>query len=118
MKERGKVVEMYKNDHRLFDDRDQEYYYSTSYSDLPWKKHPSASSVGICAYCLKDHLVKLVCSDYGEQRLSSCSCSEISSNRNSCTVEVGSVGRVSFLIENDNQRNEGNNSSSQSQSQS
>ncbi|KAK4256486.1 hypothetical protein QN277_009338 [Acacia crassicarpa] len=73
-------------------------YYSTS--DLPCKKHPS-SSVGICAYCLKDRLVKLVCSDCGEQRLSSCSCSEISPNRNSCTVEVGSVCRVSFLIENE-----------------
>jgi len=52
-------------------------------------------------------LVKLVCSDCGEQRLSSCSCSdEITSNRNSCSVEVGSVGRVSFLIENEkNQTN-------------
>ncbi|AES75522.2 pentatricopeptide (PPR) repeat protein [Medicago truncatula] len=31
--------------------------------------------------------------------LSSCSCSdEITSNRNSCYVEVGSIGRVSFLI--------------------
>ncbi|CAI8595627.1 unnamed protein product [Vicia faba] len=49
----------------------------------------------------------LVCSDCGEQRLSSCSCSdEITSNRNSCSVEVGSVGRVSFLIENEkNQTN-------------
>ncbi|KAF2312783.1 hypothetical protein GH714_040032 [Hevea brasiliensis] len=93
MKERGKAVEIYSND--LFQD------YSTSSSDLPCKKHPSSSSVGICAYCLKDRLVKLVCSDCGEQRLSSCSCSEISSNRNSCTVEVGSVGRISFLIEND-----------------
>lgn len=97
MKDRGKAVEMYNNG--LF-----EQDYSTS-SDLPCKKHPSSSSVGICAYCLKDRLVKLVCSDCGEQRLSSCSCSEISSNRNSCTVEVGSVGRISFLIEND-QRNE------------
>lgn len=78
---------------------DMEYYSSSS--DLPCKKHPSSSSVGICAYCLKDRLIKLVCSDCGEQRLSSCSCSEISSNRNSCTVEVGSVGRVSFLIENE-----------------
>ncbi|EEF47636.1 conserved hypothetical protein [Ricinus communis] len=103
MKERGKAVEVFNDD--------QEYY-TSSYYDLPCKKHPSSSSVGICAYCLKDRLVKLVCSDCGEQRLSSCSCSEISSNRNSCTVEVGSVGRISFLIENDNQRNEGNSSSS------
>lgn len=91
MKERSKGVEAYNND--------MDCYYSTS--EFPCKKHPSSSSVGICAYCLKDRLVKLVCSDCGEQRLSSCSCSEISSNRNSCTVEVGSVGRVSFLIEND-----------------
>ncbi|OAY31224.1 hypothetical protein MANES_14G094400v8 [Manihot esculenta] len=79
MKERGKAVEMYSNG--SFQD------YSSFSSDLPCKKHPSSSSVGICAYCLKDRLVKLVCSDCGEQRLSSCSCSEISSNRNSCTVE-------------------------------
>jgi hypothetical protein len=95
MKERGKAVEAFNNN-------DMEYYSSSS--DLPCKKHPSSSSVGICAYCLKDRLIKLVCSDCGEQRLSSCSCSEmseISSNRNSCTVEVGSVGRVSFLIENE-----------------
>lgn len=91
MKDRGKAVEAYNNDME---------YYSSSY-DVPCSKHPSSSSVGICAYCLKDRLVKLVCSDCGEQRLSSCSCSEISSNRNSCTVEVGSVGRVSFLIENE-----------------
>ncbi|XP_044492225.1 uncharacterized protein LOC123215964 [Mangifera indica] len=94
MKDRGKAVEVYRNE--FFSD------YSCS-SDLACRKHPQSSSVGICAYCLKDRLVKLVCSDCGEQRLSSCSCSEISSNRNSCTVEVGSVGRVSFLIENDKQ---------------
>ncbi|XP_022731020.1 uncharacterized protein LOC111285712 [Durio zibethinus] len=94
MKDRGKTVEVYSDN--FFKD------YSTS-SDLPCKKHPQSSSVGICAYCLKDRLVKLVCSDCGEQRLSSCSCSEISSNpRTSCTIEVGSVGRVSFLIENEN----------------
>uniref|UniRef100_A0A5B6Z4U4 Uncharacterized protein n=1 Tax=Davidia involucrata TaxID=16924 RepID=A0A5B6Z4U4_DAVIN len=92
MKERGKAVKTYDL---------SDYNYSSS-SDLPCKKHPSSSSVGICAHCLKDRLIKLVCSDCGEQRLSSCSCSEISSYRNSCsTVEVGSVGRVSFLIEND-----------------
>lgn len=95
MKERNKGVEPYNTN-----DMDC-YYYSTS--ELPCKKHPSSSSVGICAYCLKDRLVKLVCSDCGEQRLSSCSCSDemISSHRNSCNVEVGSVGRVSFLIENE-----------------
>ncbi|XP_058114962.1 uncharacterized protein LOC131257979 [Magnolia sinica] len=85
MKDRGKAVEA-----------------STFFSDAPCRKHPSSSSVGICAFCLKDRLIKLVCSDCGEQRLSSCSCSDISSSyRNSCSVEVGSVGRISFLIEND-----------------
>jgi len=93
MKERNKGVEAYANDMDC-------YYYSAS--EIPCKKHPSSSAVGICAYCLKDRLVKLVCSDCGEQRLSSCSCSdEMVSHRNSCTVEVGSVGRVSFLIENE-----------------
>lgn len=97
MKERNKgVVEAYNTNN------DMDCYYSTS--EFHCKKHPSSSSGGICAYCLKERLVKLVCSDCGEQRLSSCSCSDemISSNRNSCsTVEVGSVGRVSFLIENE-----------------
>ncbi|KAJ4710636.1 Micronuclear linker histone polyprotein-like protein [Melia azedarach] len=96
MKDRGKAVEVFNSSNEFFQD------YSCS-SDVPCKKHPQSSSVGICAYCLKDRLVKLVCSDCGEQRLSSCSCSDLSSNRNSCTVEVGSVGRVSFLIENDKQ---------------
>ncbi|XWS34267.1 hypothetical protein CRYUN_Cryun21dG0025800 [Craigia yunnanensis] len=95
MKERGKAVEVCNN-------IDFFQGYSTS-SDVPCKKHPRSSSVGVCAYCLKDRLINLVCSDCGEQRLSSCSCSEISSNpRTSCTGEVGSVGRVSFLIENEN----------------
>ncbi|KAL5723434.1 hypothetical protein ACHQM5_006836 [Ranunculus cassubicifolius] len=77
--------------------------YCSSSSDLPCKKHPSSSTVGICAYCLKDRLIKLVCSDCGEQRLSSCSCSDdiSSSFPNSCSVDIGSVGRISFLIEND-----------------
>ncbi|KAE9605641.1 hypothetical protein Lal_00024665 [Lupinus albus] len=95
MKEKNKGVEAYSNTEMEMDG-----YYSTY--EVQCKKHPSSSSVGICAYCLKERLVKLACSDCGEQRLSSCSCSdEISSNRNSCTVEVGSVGRVSFLIENE-----------------
>ncbi|OMO80944.1 hypothetical protein CCACVL1_12682 [Corchorus capsularis] len=101
MKDRGKAVEVISNNNI---DMFQDY---CSSSDLQCKKHPQSSSGGICAYCLKDSLVKLVCSDCGEQRLSSCSCSdEISSNSNprtSCTGgEVGSVGRVSFLIENEN----------------
>ncbi|KAL1551203.1 hypothetical protein AAHA92_19073 [Salvia divinorum] len=96
MREKGKAaVEAFTAD-------DPEFNYSAA-SELPCRKHPSSSSVGICAHCLKDRLVKLVCSECGEQRLSSCSCSDVSSShRNSCsTMEVGSVGRVSFLIEND-----------------
>ncbi|PRQ40499.1 hypothetical protein RchiOBHm_Chr4g0436671 [Rosa chinensis] len=94
MRDRGKAVESAHN-------FDMEYYCSSS--EMPCNKHPNSSSIGICAYCLKERLALLVCSDCGEQRLSSCSCSEISSssNRNSCTGEVGSVGRVSFLIENE-----------------
>ncbi|GAB2280133.1 hypothetical protein Dimus_014770 [Dionaea muscipula] len=77
-----------------------------SASELPCKKHPPSSSDGICAYCLRDKLLELVCPECGEQRLSSsCSCLEISSNPNystSCCNEVGStVGRISFLIENE-----------------
>ncbi|KAK4789600.1 hypothetical protein SAY86_016904 [Trapa natans] len=113
MRDKGKTVDVYRNirrgggsggdgvDHPFVD-----YYYDYDDGDgssgLPCRKHLGASSVGICAFCLKDRLVKLVCSDCGEQRLSSCSCSDdISSNRNSCTVDVGSVGRISFLIENE-----------------
>ncbi|XP_015947946.1 uncharacterized protein LOC107472932 [Arachis duranensis] len=91
MKERNKGVERYNTNMDCFS------------HELTCKKHPSSSSVGICAFCLKDRLLKLVCSDCGEQRLSSCSCSDdiSTSRRNSCTVDVGSVGRVSFLIDND-----------------
>ncbi|PIN25922.1 hypothetical protein CDL12_01336 [Handroanthus impetiginosus] len=114
MKERGKALEAFGNDFA-------EFNYSAA-SEMPCKKHPNSSSVGICAYCLKDRLVKLVCSECGEQRLSSCSCSDVSSSyRNSCsTMEVGSVGRVSFLIENEkiesqqNNNNNNNNPSSKS----
>ncbi|XP_052186251.1 uncharacterized protein LOC127797415 [Diospyros lotus] len=95
MRERGKAVETYSASSNFSD-----YNYSAA-SEFPCKKHPSSSSVGICAYCLKDRLVKLVCSDCGEQRLSSCSCSEVSSYRNSSAAEIGSVGRMSFLIENE-----------------
>lgn len=69
--------------------------------NLPCKKHPassSSSSGGICAYCLTDRLVQLVCSQCGEQRLSSCCCSEIIPSPNSSTTDVG---RISFLIENE-----------------
>ncbi|KAL2233465.1 uncharacterized protein LOC105156444 [Sesamum indicum] len=88
MNERGKAMETYSN----FPD------FNYSASEMPCKKHPNSSSVGVCAYCLKDRLEKLVCSECGEQRIFSCSCSDriSSSYRNSCsTVEVG---RISFLI--------------------
>ncbi|KAI4381411.1 hypothetical protein MLD38_007482 [Melastoma candidum] len=75
-----------------------------SVPEIPCLAHPRASNVGVCAHCLKDRLLTLVCSECGEQRLSSCSCSDYhSSNRNSCTYEVGSVGRISFLLENEKQ---------------
>ncbi|CAN0876685.1 hypothetical protein LINGRAHAP2_LOCUS11448 [Linum grandiflorum] len=80
---------------------------------LPCKRHPSSSpSVGICPHCLKERLLSLVCSDCGEHRLSSCSCTSNNNNHHSVSsnLDVGSVGRVSFLIEND--------ASSQSQSHS
>ncbi|XP_010554250.1 PREDICTED: uncharacterized protein LOC104824044 [Tarenaya hassleriana] len=83
--------------------------YSTS-SELPCRKHPSVSPVGICPYCLNDRLVNLVCSECGEQRLSSCSCSDFSPNRSSsAAVDVGSVGRISFLIDNEKTANNSNN---------
>lgn len=94
MRERGKGLDA---GHNLLDD------FNFCESEISCKKHPNRSSIGICAYCLRERLVKLVCSDCGEQRLSSCSCSDISSSyRNSCsTMEIGSVGRISFLIENE-----------------
>ncbi|CAH1431263.1 unnamed protein product [Lactuca virosa] len=71
MKERGKSVESQHENTNFFSSSN---YFSSS-SDLP--------------YC-------------GEQRLSSCSCSDVSSYRNSsCTMGVGSVGRLSFFIENE-----------------
>lgn len=55
-------------------------------------KHPySPSSVGICPLCLSDRLMTLACSDCGERRVSSCSCSEFSSSD-------------SFLIDNDDHK--------------
>ncbi|CAN0876684.1 hypothetical protein LINGRAHAP2_LOCUS11448 [Linum grandiflorum] len=48
---------------------------------LPCKRHPSSSpSVGICPHCLKERLLSLVCSDCGEHRLSSCSCTSNNNN--------------------------------------
>ncbi|KAI3817143.1 hypothetical protein L1987_10932 [Smallanthus sonchifolius] len=100
MKNRGKSVKSDQDKAKLFSDSNN----FSSTLDLSCKKHPSSSSsVGICAFCLTEKLIKLVCSDCGEQRMSSCSCcSDLCSFRNSsCTVDVGSVGRISFLIDNE-----------------
>ncbi|GLJ46678.1 hypothetical protein SUGI_0983870 [Cryptomeria japonica] len=81
------------------------------------KRHPNQGT-GICPLCLKERLNKLFCPDCGEQRrnngASSCSCSEASTssssnkekkspadNTGTGSVEVGSVGRISFLIDSD-----------------
>ncbi|KAK1273938.1 hypothetical protein QJS04_geneDACA016434 [Acorus gramineus] len=60
-------------------------------SELQCKLHPFSSTVGVCAHCLTERLLKLTCSD-------SCLCSSPDSIS---AVDVGSVGRISFLIEND-----------------
>lgn len=84
------------------------------------RRHPSQITTGICPLCLRERLNKLFCPDCGEQKqrasTSSCSCSEASSSTSSSmdciakknksnggggSVEVGSVGRISFLIESD-----------------
>ncbi|KAF3591218.1 hypothetical protein DY000_02025216 [Brassica cretica] len=89
MKDRGKrTATERRND-------DVSLYYSTP-SEFSCRKHPSVSPVGICPYCLNDRLVNLVCSQCGEQRVSSCSCSDISPNH--AGVEPGNV-RISSLID-------------------
>lgn len=87
------------------------------------RRHPSQKQgEGICPLCLMERLNNLFCPDCGELKerhssASSCSCSEASTSSSSaadCTkklnngcgggggsVEVGSVGRISFLIESD-----------------
>ncbi|KAJ0504846.1 hypothetical protein HanHA89_Chr12g0463811 [Helianthus annuus] len=102
MKDKGKSVKTEQENTKFFSNSN--YFHSSS--DLPCRKHPSnSSSVGICAYCLNEKLIELVCVECGEQRPCSCSCSDLDSYRNSsCTVDVksvGSVGRMSFLIENE-----------------
>ncbi|CAF1920063.1 unnamed protein product [Brassica napus] len=78
---------------------DVSLHYSSP-SELSCGKHPSVSTVGICPYCLNDRLVNLVCSGCGEQRLSSCSCSDISSNRTSnAAVDAEKVLRIASLID-------------------
>ncbi|KAF3656715.1 hypothetical protein FXO37_15338 [Capsicum annuum] len=69
-------------------------------SSLPLSALTVKRSISLTAAGQK--LVNLVSSECGEQRLSSCSCSDSSSsNRKSSTTEVGSVGRISFLLENE-----------------
>lgn len=69
-----------------------DFNYSVS-SDIPCIKHPNSSPIGICSFCLKDKLLNLICSNQDDpQRTSS-----------PCSVEVGSVGRISFLLENEKQ---------------
>ncbi|KAL8218582.1 hypothetical protein R6Q57_021955 [Mikania cordata] len=108
MKNRGKSVKLEQdnsNSINLFPDSN----YCSSPSGFRCRKHPSSSSsVGCCAYCLTEKLINLVCSDCGEQRISLCSCSgsNVPSYRNSSsTVDVGSIGRISFLIENETDGN-------------
>ncbi|KNA03086.1 hypothetical protein SOVF_212500 [Spinacia oleracea] len=92
MKDRGKrELEAYNNGDNGFGENSPVF---------PCKKHPTSasSSGGICAYCLTDRLVQLVCPYCGEQKLSSCSCSEIIPSPNSSSTEMG---RMSFLLENE-----------------
>ncbi|KAH1074319.1 hypothetical protein J1N35_026653 [Gossypium stocksii] len=86
--ERGKAVEVYNNIDTFHD-------YNRTSSNVPCKEHPQLSSAGVCAYCLRDRLINLVCSDCGVQRFSSCSCAGRGG-------EAAGIGRVSFLIENEN----------------
>ncbi|KAK9705307.1 hypothetical protein RND81_07G047000 [Saponaria officinalis] len=112
MRNRGKSeVETYNNEGIV------DYGYRQNFLEFPCKKHPTSSSTssgGICAYCLTDRLYQLVCPQCGEQRLSStCSCTELFSSINnpsnsSSSCDVGNVGRISFLLENDKFINDNN----------
>ncbi|GMI99843.1 hypothetical protein like AT3G25590 [Hibiscus trionum] len=105
--ERGKAVQVYNDNVGLFHD-----YYRTS-SDVRCKEHPQQQSpVGVCAYCLEERLLDLVCSDCGVHRRSTCSCSEIASGRRS-SCGGGGGGRVSFLIENEQKEQVSNPSKSE-----
>ncbi|XP_059317040.1 uncharacterized protein LOC132067753 [Lycium ferocissimum] len=100
MKDRGKSAAM----KTIYDENNKfsDFNYSVS-SDMLCMKHPNSSPIGICSFCLKDRLMNLVYSDqcfsddYNTDR------SSYSSYRNSSSVEVGSVGRISFLLENEKQ---------------
>lgn len=73
--------------------------FNCSAPQIPCSQHPYSIHIGICPHCLTDKLTKLLCFECGKNCVSSCSCS----NRNSSSLfEVGSVGRLSFLIDNEN----------------
>ncbi|XP_055805697.1 uncharacterized protein LOC129874431 [Solanum dulcamara] len=94
MKDRGKaaVIETIYGENN----KNSDFNYSVS-SDIPCLKHPNSFPIGICSFCLKEKLVNLICSN---QFLSD----ETERNSSSsCSVEVGSVGRISFLLENEKQ---------------
>ncbi|KAL9225804.1 hypothetical protein vseg_001686 [Gypsophila vaccaria] len=109
-KSRGKrEVEKYNNEGRM-----ESNYGENNLLEFPCKKHPtsSATSGGICAYCLTDRLYQLVCPQCGEQRYSSnCSCTDhLYSSfdpNSSSTTDVGH--RISFLLENDKLAHQNNN---------
>lgn len=75
--------------------------FNYSAPELICKNHPISNPIGICPFCLREKLNCLVCSLCGEQKFL-CFCSD--SKRNSSSSDVGSVGRISFLIENEKQR--------------
>ncbi|PHT33521.1 hypothetical protein CQW23_25321 [Capsicum baccatum] len=79
MKNRGKSIE-----HKIPD-----FNYSIS-SDTPCIKHPNSSPIGICSFCLNDKLLNLIYSDD-------------TYNIHSCSGDGGSIGRISFLLENEKQ---------------
>ncbi|KAF3678295.1 hypothetical protein FXO38_03327 [Capsicum annuum] len=79
MKNRGKSIE-----HKIPD-----FNYSIS-SDTPCIKHPNSSPIGICSSCLNDKLLNLIYSDD-------------TYNIHSCSGDAGSIGRISFLLENEKQ---------------
>ncbi|XP_015164753.1 uncharacterized protein [Solanum tuberosum] len=91
MKDRGKAAatEAINGENTKISD----FNYSVS-SDIPCMKHPNSSPIGICSSCLKDKLFNLI---YSDQFFSD------DTETNSPSVEVGSVGRISFLLENEKQ---------------
>ncbi|KAK4715287.1 hypothetical protein R3W88_013625 [Solanum pinnatisectum] len=91
MKDRGKAAatEAINGENTKISD----FNYSVS-SDIPCMKHPNSSPIGICSSCLKDKLLNLI---YSDQFFSD------DAEIDSPSVEVGSVGRISFLLENEKQ---------------